>query len=84
MATVKGVRMTADERAGKKTWYCQNDGSELEEKQTMDPTGSTKCPTCGASWWAALPPSADDVEERMAGIKAQEKRAADAMKAAKK
>jgi len=69
MGKVTGEKMTAAERRGDKTWYCQNDGSELDTRPATDPTGMLRCPTCGRSWWAALPPSADDVQERMEEIR---------------
>lgn len=84
MAKVKAEPMTDEERQGLKSWYCQNDGSELDHKLAGDPTGRLRCPTCGRSWWAQLPPSAAEVEERTAAIAADKKRVDEAHAAAQK
>lgn len=82
MAKVAGERMTADERAGKRTWWCQWDGNELAERQSGDPTGRVKDPACGRSWWAATPPSKEDVAERAEAMRAEKEQRAEAFKAA--
>lgn len=83
-AKVTGEKMTEAEQRGDKTWYCQNCGGELEQQQSADPTGRLKCSRDGTSWWATLPPSADEVEERMAAIKRDKERVDAAHKAAKR
>lgn len=90
MAKVSGKKMTAEEQRGDKAWFCQFGGEELDVKLPSDPSGKLACPPCTEaagepkSWWATLPPSAEDVAKHQDDFKASAKVRADAHKAAKK